>query len=69
MIAIEYFFLCFALMAAGGYFISYRYATEQYGEGMIDALTLHHTGKLTYDAVDNEDGTVELEIRIKRYEE
>ena len=68
MIAIEYFFLCVALMGAGGYYLSWRYGIEQYGEGMIDALTMHHTGSLTYDASENEDGTYELEIRIKRDE-
>ena len=68
MIAIEYFFLCVALMGAGGYYISYRHGIEQYGEGMIDALTMHHAGSLTYEAVDNDDGTVELEIKIKRNE-
>ena len=68
MIAFEYFILCIAVMTVGGYYLSYRHGTEQYGEGMIDALTLHYKGTLTYDAVDNDDGTVELEIRIKRDE-
>ena len=68
MIAIEYFFLCVLVMTVGGYYISYRYATEQYGEGMLDALTLHHTGRLTYEASEDEHGNIELEIRIKRNE-
>ena len=69
MIAFEYFILCIVVMTVGGYYLSYRHGTEQYGEGMIDSLMMHYEGRLTYEAVEDEGGNVELEIKIKRYED
>ena len=68
MIELEYYLLSIALMAAGGYYISYRYATEEYGKGFFDALMLHSSGQLTYNAYE-EDGEQMLDINIKKDEE
>ena len=69
MMSIEMFGLWVLIMSGIGGYIAWRYSIEQYGEGMMDALTMHHTGRLTYEAVENDDGTIELEIKIKRYEQ
>ena len=69
MISLELFFGGIALMAVGGVFISYKYATEEYGKGFIDALMLHNSGELTYEEYEDEDGTPGLNIRIKKDEE
>ena len=65
MIAIEYFFLCLALMGAGGYYLSYRHGTEQYVEGMKQALLMHNDGRLEYEVYFDESDMEMIEIRIK----
>ena len=65
MIAIEYLFGCLAIMAGGGYWLSHRYGTEQYVEGMKQALLMHNDGRLQYEVYFDEDD-VEMIERMER---
>lgn len=65
MISLEMFLLWVLMMGGVGGFLAWRYATEEYGKGFFDALMLHHSGQLTYEAYEEEDGTPALNVHIK----
>ena len=69
MISVEMFLLWVLMMGGVGGFLAWKYATEEYGKGFVDALMLHNSGALTYEEYEEDDGTPGLNIRIKKDEE
>jgi hypothetical protein len=62
---IEVFILYNVLMLIGGWVILRRHGDKEYGDGITDAVQLHHEGKLTYTSYLADEGHEMLDIKIQ----
>lgn len=58
------YFLLWIPIAYGIYRAFKKHGTDQYSEGIADAICMHHAGTLKYDVIVNEDGEEDIVIKI-----
>ena len=62
---VEVFVLLSVILLALGAFLMWRHGISSYDKGLREAVILHHSGRLTYEAYYDENQEEMLEIDIK----
>jgi hypothetical protein len=58
--------LLWGAVAIGIFYSAKKYGSDQYSEGVADAIVMHYSGTLTYKIILNEDGEEDIEIKIHK---
>ncbi len=65
MIVLEWWYVAPFAIAAAAIWYHNKVKDEMFEEGIQYAVVMHHQGKLTYSAYEDDDGDESIEIKMK----